>query len=392
MSPSARGGGPFHAQAAGAILASLRPGAFPGCAWAIADGGGTIASHVLGDACQEPSRSPVLPETLYDLASVTKPLSTALLALKAWEDGDLDLDEPVRGAKGKSFTPMDLLRHEAGFPAWRPLYALGLRVPEVKAWLLRKCPRSSPREKAKYSCLDFILLGFLLEEALGGPIGDLFRTRIATPLGLAGSDLLFNPPAGWRGRVAPTELLGESEAAKAAALGERAPEIPEGGLWGVVGDGNARFLGGAAGNAGLFGTALETCRLARAFHPDGGFLGPKALNAAWAPGVSSQGEMRTAGWKMAGTAGWGPGEALSPGSIGHEGYTGTGAYLDRSTGAVVVLLTNRIHPRHPGTDFGPIRAAFLRAVLGRGGAGQGSPGGPMVRVAADPSVAPGDAR
>jgi len=83
----------------------------------------------LGLACVEPERIPVRPDTLFDLASLTKPLCTALLALQAWDRGEMDLLAPVPGVKGIPFTPMDLLRHEAGFPAWLPLYGLGIPLP-----------------------------------------------------------------------------------------------------------------------------------------------------------------------------------------------------------------------------------------------------------------------
>ena len=156
-------------------------------------------------------------------------------------------------------------------------------------------------------------------------------------------------------------------------------------MWGVANDGNARFLGGAAGNAGLFATARAVARLAEGYFPETGFLGPRAQDAAWRPGRAERGEHRTAGWKCADSPGWIPGAALSPGSIGHDGYTGTGTWLDRDTGAVLVLLTNRTHPRHPGTDFGPVRAAFIRAALRNPRGRQREWGGPMVVPMASPS-------
>lgn len=366
------------ARAVGEILRSSCPQAFPGCSWAVAPGGGDPFEGVLGEACEEPERLPVRGDTLFDLASLTKPLVTALLALDAWGRGDVDLEAPVTGVAGPPFSALDLLRHEAGFPAWWPLYGLGIEPGQVRGWLTAACPRREPRAEAEYSCLGTILLGFLLEEALGASLPELFRARIADPLGIGPAEATFRPPPEVRPRTAATELLGESEARKAEALGYAGAQLPPGGLWGTVNDGNARFLGGAAGNAGLFATAGATLRLARAFLPEAGFLEGRALAAAWDPGVAPRGERRSAGWKCSESPGWISGSALSAGSLGHEGYTGTGAWLDRGTGSALILLTNRIHPRHPGTDFGPVRAAFLRAALGTASAGRDGGGGPMV--------------
>lgn len=355
-------GRPPDASSVGGVLRALPPGTFPGCSYAIS-ARGILRSGAFGHACLEPEVIPAGAETLFDLASLTKPLCTALLALNAWDRGELDLHRPVVGVTGAPFTPMDLLRHEAGFPPWRPLYGLGCTPGEVRGWLLESCPRGPTGARSEYSCLGYILMGFLLEETLGADLPYLFRVRVGDPLGLRECDAGFNPPRERRHGVAATELGGESEAIKAGEFGTPNPQVPGGGGWGVVGDGNARFLGGAAGNAGLFATARATAVLAAAYLSEAGFLSPMALRAAWSGGLAREGEIRTAGWKRAENPGWIPGAALSPGSVGHDGYTGTGAYLDRDSGAVLVLLTNRTHPRHPGTDFGPTRGAFLRAAL-----------------------------
>ena len=127
----------------------------------------------------------------------------------------------------------------------------------------------------------------------------------------------------------------------------------------MVHDGNARFLNGAAGHAGLFATACGVASLARSYFPSERFLSEGALALAWKPERSGQGEVRRSGWKSAISNGWAAGSALSRDAIGHEGFTGTGVWLEPEGEKVYILLTNRIHPRHPGTDFGPVRAGFL---------------------------------
>ncbi len=316
-----------------------------------------LFSEAAGFGVIEPERHEAKATTLFDLASLTKPLATALLALRAHDDGLVDLDGPAEECGGQ-FTMLDLLRHEAGFPAWAPLYARARSREESREWLLRGCPRKKAGEATVYSDLGYILLGFLLEEKLQRGLDALFKARVLEPLGIKPEEACFRPLRP-KEEIAATELDGAREAEMARRNGANPCVVPDGGLWGVVHDGNARFLGGAAGHAGLFATAPGVARLARAFFGGCGFLSQGALALAWKPERSSTGEIRTAGWKSAATTGWTAGNALSPNAIGHEGFTGTGVWLEPEGEKVYILLTNRIHPRHPGTDFGPVRAAFL---------------------------------
>ena len=313
-----------------------------------------IASGSLGSAVLDPEPHPVTEETLFDLASLTKPLVTAALALQAADRGELDLEAPVSGA---DFTPLQLLRHEAGFPAWLPLYAFARDRAEARRWLLSACPREAPGSRTEYSCLGYILLGFLLEEFLHAPLAGLFAERVAEPLGLGPEDACFSPPADLRERVAATERGPFHEAEMARQYGAPLPPFREPSGWGEVNDGNARMLGGAAGNAGLFGTLRAVERLAGAFRPGSPLLSEGALRLAW---NASQG-FRTAGWKAAGAPGWAAGACLPDRAVGHEGFTGTGLWMEPGEGRTYILLANRVHPVHPGDDFGPARAQFLAA-------------------------------
>ena len=329
----------------------------PGFSSLVAVGSKQVFSMAGGLAVQEPERHAATPATLYDLASLTKPLATALLALRAHDEGIVDLESPVE-VSGGSFTMLDLLRHEAGFPAWAPLYGKVRSKNEARDWLLRVCPRGMAGEKAVYSDLGYILLGFLLEEKLHGELSALVEARLLRPLGIGPEEACFRPSLP-KERIAAAELDGAHEAEMARRNGAEPCVVPKGGLWGVVHDGNARFLNGAAGHAGLFATACGVASLARSYFPSERFLSEGALALAWKPERSGQGEVRTAGWKSASSNGWAAGSALSRDAIGHEGFTGTGVWLEPEGEKVYILLTNRIHPRHPGTDFGPVRAGFL---------------------------------
>ncbi len=350
---------PLTHEPLGAYFGALCPDKTPGFAWSILDGSGRKSGGWGGQAAVDPEIVPVEEGTLFDLASLTKPLATALLALQAEDRGELDLDSPVPGTAGVPFTCLQILRHEAGFPAWVPLYAFAQDRAAAKRWLLESCPRGVPGEKTEYSCPGYVLLGFILEEVLHGSIDRLFADRVASPLGARPEEVCFAPAADLRRRTAATERGNFHEATMARQFGAPPPFVEPSG-WGQVNDGNARFLGGAAGNAGLFATLGGVERLVSALRPSSGFLSDRALDRAWRPSAG----FRTAGWKAAGHPGWAAGAVLPPGSVGHEGFTGTGVWMEPGEGMSYILLTNRIHPRHPGTDFGEARAAFLKAARG----------------------------
>lgn len=343
------------------FFSELSPAHTPGYAWSVSTPAGRLAGGFGGLRIVEPVRAPVEESTLFDLASLTKPLATALIALRAFDAGQLDVEAPVAGTGPPPFTLLDLLRHEAGFPDWLPLYGCAPSPAALKAWLLRDCPRKERAGlRAVYSCAGYVLLGMMLEEGLGAPMGQLFERYVSIPLGLPSREACFSPPAGWRDRCAAEELDGGYEARMARPLGATPPPFRSGMAWGEVHDGNARFLGGAAGNAGLFGTLAAVERLCRALSPQDRFLSPEALRLAW-ESPRAEGRYRTAGWKAAGSEGWWANALLPEGGIGHEGFTGTGVWMEPETFRTYILLTNRIHPRHPGTDFGKVRAAFLEA-------------------------------
>ena len=329
----------------------------PGWACLVSRGGTVEHQSFGGSSLLEPEKIRLSQDTLFDLASLTKPLCTALIALKAHASGDIDIFEPVPGS-GSGYTPLDLLRHEAGFPAWEPLYRFASRD-EAERYLLGSAPLMGPGIEAVYSCPGYILLGFLLEKKLGAPIDELFDKLIREPLGMEKEDALFTPAPELRPRIAGTEIDGGFEEEMAGASGCSPPPVPPEGLWGIVNDGNARFLGGAAGNAGLFATLRGTFALMRAFLRTSSFLPPEMLSLVYNRGRAGAGEWRSAGFKMKGSPSWEVGEALPEGSIAHEGFTGTFAAIT-GNGEIMILLTNRVHPKHPRRSFSATRVSFIR--------------------------------
>ncbi len=336
-------------------------GLAPGWAAVAARAGVAGASWCAGAAAV--GGRPVDAALLWDLASLTKPLATATLLLLARRDG-LDLEAPIGGLLpelgGSPWASASFLRcatHTAGFPAWEPLYAAG--VPSREAYLealARARPAAPPGRQVVYSCLGFIALGIALERAGGCDLASLFRELVAEPLGVA-DELLFAPPAGAAVAAGARRPLAEARLLAERGLSAAPPPPPPGVA--ACDDGHARGLAGAAGNAGLFGTAAAVACLVAEYLPGGGEL-LAADEAALAtanltPGLA---QARGLGWQLAATPGCSAGPALPPSAFGHTGFTGGSVWADPESGAVMVLLGNRLHPGGRTPDLHPLRRRF----------------------------------
>ncbi len=352
----------------GAYLAEqARNRLIPGASWVVCRGEEMISSGTVGWSSLLPHRRKVLESTVYGLASLTKPLVTATLAVLLARDDVVSLDEPagerlpeLAGSPWEKTTLLALLTHEARLPAWEPLYLHGSDLP---AYLRRVAalPRL-PDASVVYSDLGYILAGALLERAARAPLDRLFQRLVAGSL-----PVRFRPPLSWRGRVAPTEADDRIERALMAEMyGFKV--VAEDGGWrrgvvrGEVHDRNAAVLGGVAGHAGLFGTAAGVAQLARQFLPGSELFELDELGLFVTPRTSPEGDLRTIGFQVpqgddAVTAG-----AFSSRAFGHTGFTGTSLFIDPSDATVCVLLTNRVHPGPGTTDMKALRRGFHRAV------------------------------
>ncbi len=318
------------------------------------------------------------PDAIYDLASLTKPLVTALLCARFVERGQLTGASPLgewlpalgRGrdeGAAPAASVQEALAHAAGFLAWLPLYALCDRPDDALA-AIGRAQRGGARDVV-YSDLGYIALGKLLEQVGGKPLDALFDELVAQPLGLEATR--FRPPPAWRDRIAPTELgnayerdmtrrLAAEDGAQRFSASEKARLLSYDGyrrglIQGEVHDGNAHFLGGVAGHAGLFSTAEEVWRLAREFLPGGRLLAAASLQCFTRNFTSGAKESRSWGWMLATTPG-AVAAGLSPAAFGHTGFTGTSLWCDPVTETVYVLLTNRTFPIRPSLQ--EVRRAF----------------------------------
>jgi CubicO group peptidase (beta-lactamase class C family) len=321
-----------------------------------------------GHAQVVPRRVAMRPSTIFDLASVTKPVATATSILHLWARSRIDPDArvtaylPAFAAAGKeTVTIRDLLAHTSGLPAWQMLYLTGpssgpdaqqRACRTIQDAVVRICAThvvARPGTRDEYSDLGFITLGHLVH-ALGGLRVDAYaRRHIFAPLGMRSTRFL--PPRGWRPRCAATERGNQFERARAAEqrLGAGFPWRTRL-LKGEVHDGNAWYAGsGVAGHAGLFGTATDLVRFGRMMLRrgtlDGARVLPRSIASAAIGDYSPPGSTmrRGLGWVVKRRSDYG-GRRASPSAFGHVGFTGTAILVDPAREAVLVLLTNRVHP------------------------------------------------
>jgi CubicO group peptidase (beta-lactamase class C family) len=351
------------------LASHIAAGDFPGASYLVAQGKRVLAEGALGHAVLTPERIEATPGTLYDVASLTKPLATAVLLAQYRSLGRLDLDDPLArhippwgSARDErsGITLLDLLVHRSGLPAWKPLYLYTTDRRSRIEWMLQVPLACPPRREVVYSDLGYILLGFVLEAVGGSRLDRLFAERVARPLGL--SDLLFSPPPSARRGIAATETGNCRERDLAGPDGEGYNGWRTGVIWGEVHDGNAYTLGGTAGHAGLFGTARALLALALEFLEGGRGVVPAEQSPLFRNSVTSGlAEERAVGFQIASTRGSSAGDALSSRSFGHVGFTGTSLWIDPVSRRIQILLTNRVHPRFKDMDMNAIRREFHRA-------------------------------
>lgn len=282
-------------------------------------------------------------ETLFDLASLTKPLVTSLAILHLIEKGQLNWEDNLRQLLNKDIPVglrdidiASLLTHSSGLAAHRDFWKEALLIGEKERakWILDTILAEvlvfQRGSKHLYSDLGYLLLGFIVENITGKNLAEYWYEVIATPLGI-GSSFFFPGSVGIPGNtaVAPTGFCPWSGTE----------------LRGVVNDDNSRVIGGVSGHAGLFGSAsavlslcveiLRLCRGDKSRLP----ISPRTFKEA---ARKAGGAEWTAGFNHPSPQGSSSGKHFSPESLGHLGFTGTSFWIDPKTSIIVVLLTNRV--------------------------------------------------
>jgi serine-type D-Ala-D-Ala carboxypeptidase len=328
--------------AAAALDSAVAAGAAPGAVLAVS-AQGVMYLHGTGQMAESDSTRPG-PDTVYDLASLTKVVALTTALMFAVEDGLVDLDAPVAryvpsftGPHKDRVTVRHLLTHSSGLPAHRRLWEL---TPDAASALVLVDTTSLdtlPGSRAVYSDLGSIVLTQVLESATGEPLEQYTSRRVFEPLGLGSTR--FRPPAEWLPRIAPTE---EDPWRARMVRGE-------------VHDENAAWLGGVSGHAGLFGSAEDLLTFGRWLLHTGN---PSPRRATVREFTRRQnlvpGSSRALGWDTP-SENSSAGSRMSDGSFGHTGFTGTSIWIDPARELVVILLSNRVHPTRANTAWLAVR-------------------------------------
>jgi CubicO group peptidase (beta-lactamase class C family) len=321
-----------------------------------------------GLAVLQPERIPMTRRTIFDLASLTKPLATTTALLLLVDEGAVELDAPVAkylplfAERGKeTVTVRHLLTHSSGLKPWRAYHEMLLQKerktgetligsPEARASIIdrtvRSAPVHEPGEAAVYGDLDFIVLGAVVEAAGGQRLDDFCRERIFGPLDM--SDTFF-VPIGRDAQPLPEPTKRRIAATENCPWRDRV-------LWGEVHDPNASVMGGVAGHAGLFSTVDDVVKFGRiiidVWHGRSEALPREPLRQFLARQNLPASSDWALGWDTPTEGASSSGKHFSKNSVGHLGFTGTSLWIDLDREAVIALLTNRVHLIAKKSRFG----------------------------------------
>ncbi|MBW1787416.1 MAG: serine hydrolase [Deltaproteobacteria bacterium] len=345
----------------------IAEGVYPGAVLLVSVGGRTRYFRAVGCRCLVPCVEPMETDTIFDLASLTKPLATTLAAMKLVDEGRIHLDDPVDRAISatlpedkKGITLRMLLSHSAGFPDWKPFYRelAGAGKQGLKS-RLRELVMSepliySPGKGTLYSDLGFVALEWFVERVCGGDLSTYLQRHFYGPLSLKRTFL-------WSSSPVPPFGSGEFAATEDCPWRNRV-------IRGEVHDENAFAAGAWSGHAGLFGTAAEVHSLVdllrqhyRGDRDD--CLRPETAKTFFSRDVTFGNGTRALGWDTPSRVDSSAGRFFSPNSVGHLGFTGTSVWMDLDKDAVIIFLTNRIHPSRANRKIRAFRPAIHDAVM-----------------------------
>lgn len=358
---------------------AVERGVVPCAAYAVGRGNEIYETDSLGYRSLSPAKELITPDTRFDMASLTKLLSTTMVALRFIEDGKLLLSDPLSRffteeeldtapEDRASATVFHLMTHTSGITPhvglWREIPADAIHSPDFHSRVARTILRSAPLcgvgEQVHYSCMGYILLQQILERISGKRLDELAREYVFAPLGMTSTGYL---PFGDNTNKPDCD----------AAATELSP-LHGYYIRGHVHDENAHFLGGVSGNAGVFSTSEDMTIFARmislrgeypASVEQGRFLSRRTFDLAVTDYTKGKNESRGLGFQLRPPlpALSAAGDLFAYGSYGHTGFTGTSLYVDAETGIWAVLLTNAVHFGREKTEFFRVRRQFHNLVM-----------------------------
>ena len=352
--------------------------AFPGAVAAVTRGDELLALKAVGRFTYDLASPEVRPDTIWDLASVTKVIATIAMAMILYERGELDIEVPLasiipeftRGSRDPHITGVSvphicppladmgrdprrtevtirmLLAHSSGLPSYYRLYEYCHSREAVLASCYKCELTADPDTRAEYSDIGFILLGVALERIAGETLDSFCRREVFGKLGMA--QTTFNPPPQVRRLIPPTE---DDQRFRQRIIQAE------------VNDENAWVLGGVAGHAGIFSTATDVARFGHCMVSGGSpILRPETVEFFTRREASPPGTSRALGWDTPSQPSQ-SGKYFSPRSFGHLGFTGTSLWCDPEQRITITLLTNRTWPDRESQKIKQIRPRFHDAVM-----------------------------
>jgi CubicO group peptidase (beta-lactamase class C family) len=355
---------PHLAPAYNVLHEAIASKAFPGCSFGVFASGSVVLQDALGHFTYDEGARPVTPETVFDVASITKVVSTTAAAMLLHQRGQLDLETPLGDLlpgfivgrpsveHARSVTLRHLLAHNSGLPGYVPLYQTATSPAALFRALLQLPIEAPPGTHVDYSDPGFILLGKALEVLTREYLARWAEREIFRPLALR--DTCFCPPLEIRHQIPPTE--------EDTTFRRRR-------IQGEVQDEHAWLLHGAAGHAGLFSNVPDLLRFAGAIlsatRPSSQSAAPTLFTPqsieTFAQRQTPPGSSRALGWDTP-SADSSAGTFFSQHSIGHLGYSGCSLWIDLDASIAIVLLTNRTWPNRSSQLIRKIRPAFHNAV------------------------------
>jgi CubicO group peptidase (beta-lactamase class C family) len=337
----------------------IAAGDFPGAAYLVSLDGIVHAQGALGDAIRHQNRvTPCSADTIFDVASLTKPVVTGLLLAIAVRENKIDFNDRLSRFfpeleidDADDVTIEQLAKHTSGFTAWIPFYleieneiSREEKLRRAVDLILNKEPVCAPDSKVIYSDLNFILLGIILERIFGERLDVIASNRVFSPLGLKRT--FFNPPSELGDEIAASEFGNGHEKKTCEEMGYDTSHFNwrEYLIRGEVHDGNCKFFNGISGHAGLFSTIDDLNKLSLQFIPGRSILLDDATIETMTRNRTPQlNEHRSIAFQIASTPDSTASTSLDGNSFGHLGFTGTSLWIDPMKKMAAILLTNRTH-------------------------------------------------
>ena len=357
---------------------AVEEGVFPGAVISVAHEDQVVYERAFGYRSLEPKRAPMEVGTIFDLASLTKPMATTTAFMLLVKERKLRLDDlitrviPMYGVYGKNLTTFrHLLNHSSGLPAWKPYFEEIIRAEKggkihfvasraaknyVYEQIHREKPLSAPGTQALYSDLGFILLGEVIEVVTSNSLDRFCQDRVFKPLGLRSTGFVDLSQLRTR-RLQPVEEM--------IAPTEHCPWRKKI-LCGEVHDDNASAMGGVAGHAGIFSSAGDVhrfvVRLKRCLQGQDDFLPQPLVQEFLIKPETARGNFAL-GWDTPSAEGSASGNLFSPRSVGHLGFTGCSLWWDLEKNCHIVLLTNRVHPSRKNEKIKEFRPMIHNEIM-----------------------------